>query len=120
MRGLEKKNRTRQQTRGSWRESKREGEGGGRTVVTGPHGEQDLADIHTGDGSVGLAPRTAHSGLQPVGTGTGQHLVDADDVVRVGADTEVEPFLAGDFDEISVGRTSSESAGADGIEMDTE
>ena len=41
-----------------------------RTVVTSPHGEQNLADVHTSDGSVGLAPGTTHSRLQPIGTGT--------------------------------------------------
>ena len=33
------------------------------TVVTSPHGEQDLANVHTGNGSVGLAPCTTHPGL---------------------------------------------------------
>lgn len=71
------------------------------TIVTSPHGKQNLANIHTSNGSVGLAPRTTHPSLQSIGTGTRQHLVDADDVVRVGADTEMETFLAGDFDKIS-------------------
>ena len=78
-----------------------EQEAGRRTVVTSPHREQNLADIHTGNGSVGLAPRTTHSGLQSIGTRTRQHLVDTDNVVRVGADTEMETFFAGDFDEVS-------------------
>ena len=85
-----------------WGEGERDG--CWRTVVTGPHGQQDLADIHAGDGSVGFAPCTTHARLQSIGTGTRQHLVDADDVVRVGADTEVETFLAGNFDEVSEGR----------------
>jgi hypothetical protein len=78
-----------------------------RTGITGPDGEQDLADIDTRDGAVRLAPRATHAGLQPIGTGAGQHLVDADDVVRVGADAEMEAFFAGDFDEVSV-RTTEE------------
>ena len=85
-----------------------------RTVVTSPHGEQDLANIHASNSSVGLAPRTTHSSLQSIGTGTRQHLVDADNVVRVGADTEMETFFAGDFDEIPVGVLLSESAAVDG------
>jgi len=40
--------------------------------------------------------------LQPIGAGAGQHFVDADDVVGVGADAEMEPFFAGDFDEVSM------------------
>lgn len=82
------------------------------TVVTSPHREQNLANVHTGDGSVGLAPRAAHSSLQSIGTGARQHLVDADDVVRVGADTEMETFFAGDFDEVSVGRKSCQKLAA--------
>jgi len=41
--------------------------------------------------------------LQSVGSGTGQHLVDADDVVRVGSHPQVEAFFSGDFDEVLVG-----------------
>ena len=68
------------------------------TVVTGPHREQNLANVHAGNGAVGLAPRTTHSSLQSIGTGTRQHLVDADNVVRVGADTKMKTFFTGDFD----------------------
>ena len=41
-----------------------------RTVVTSPNREQDLANVHTSNGSVGLAPCTTHPGLQSIGTGT--------------------------------------------------
>lgn len=40
--------------------------------------------------------------MEPVGAGAGQHFVDADDVVGVGADAEVEAFFAGYFDEVSL------------------
>lgn len=70
--------------------------------VTGPDGEEDLADVDAGDGAVGLAPGATHAGLESIGAGAGQHLVDADDVVGVGADAEVKSFFAGDFDEISI------------------
>lgn len=69
-----------------------------RTVVTGSDAQKDLADVDTGDGTVGLAPGTSHAGLQSIGAGTGQHLVDADDMVRMSADAEVESFFAGNFD----------------------
>lgn len=39
---------------------------------------------------------------EPIGTGTGQHLVDTDDVVRVGADAHVETFFAGGLDKVLV------------------
>ena len=73
-------------------------EGKRLTSITGPYGEQDLPDVHTSNGSVGLAPCSTHTGLQSVGAGAGQHFVDADDVVGMSADTEMETFFAGDFD----------------------
>ena len=49
----------------------KEERGGDRhTIVTSPHGEQNLTNIHTGNGPVGLAPCTAHSSLQSIGTST--------------------------------------------------
>ena len=68
------------------------------TIVTSANRQENLADVDTSNGSVGLAPRTTHTGLQPIGAGTRQHLIDADDVVGVGADAEMEAFFAGDFD----------------------
>ena len=73
-------------------------EGGIRTGITSPHREQDLADVDAGYGPIGLAPGTTHTGLQSIGTGARQHLVDTDDVVGMSADTEMETFLAGNFD----------------------
>lgn len=70
------------------------------TRIAGADGEDDLADVDTSDEPVGLAEGAAHAGLQTIGSCARQHLVDADDVVRVGADTEVEPFLACHFHEI--------------------
>ena len=71
--------------------------------VPGSDGQNDLANVHTGNGTVGLAESTTHSSLQSIGTGARQHLVDADDVVRVGADAEMETFLTGRLDEVLVG-----------------
>ena len=71
------------------------------TRVTSADREDDLADVHTSDGPVWLAEGTTHSGLQSIGTSARQHLVDADDVVWMGADAEVETFLSGDFDQVS-------------------
>jgi len=95
--------------------------------VTGTQAHDDLADVDTGDGSVGLAPSTTHTSLQSIGTGAGQHLVDADDVVRVGTDTQVETFLSGVLDHVLVGADTGgfESLGAQllvlvGNEVDAE
>jgi hypothetical protein len=73
------------------------------TVVTGAERQKNLTNVHTGHGTVGLAPGTTHTSLQSIGTGTRQHLVDTDDVVRVGTDTEVERLLSGHLDHVLVG-----------------
>lgn len=75
-------------------------DGGGAVGVTGTDGQKDLADVHTGDESVGLTEGTTHTGLETIGTSARQHLVDTDDVVGVRTDTEVETFLTGDLDEV--------------------
>ena len=62
-----------------------------------------MANVDAGDRAVGLAPSTTHTSLQSIGTGARQHLVDADDVVRVGAHAQVETFLAGHLDEVLIG-----------------
>jgi len=41
--------------------------------------------------------------LQSIGAGAGQHFVDADDVVGVGSNSQVETFFAGYLDEVLVG-----------------
>ena len=81
---------------------KGEGEGRGFTVVAGSHRQQDLSYVHACHRSVGFPPGAAHARLQPVGAGTGQHLVDAHHMVRVGAHSEVEAFFAGHFDKVSM------------------
>jgi len=78
-------------------------DGGGTVSITSADGQKNLANVHTGDGAVGLAPGTTHTSLQSIGTSARQHLVDTDDVVRVGADTEVETFLSGNLDQVLVG-----------------
>jgi hypothetical protein len=35
--------------------------------VLAANGENDLADVDTGNSAVGFAPRAAHTGLQPAG-----------------------------------------------------
>ena len=74
-----------------------------RTRVPGADGDENLANVDTGDRAVGLAKGATHSRLQSIGTGARQHLVDADDVVRVGADAHVETLLAGNLDQVLVG-----------------
>jgi len=76
---------------------------GGLTGVTSAEAHDDLTDVDTSDSAVGLTPGTTHTSLQSIGTGARQHLVDADDVVRVGADAEMESLLAGSLGHVLVG-----------------
>lgn len=78
-------------------------ESGSAVVVPCSDGHENLTDVHTSDKSVGLAESTTHTGLQSIGTSARQHLVDADDMVRVDANTEMETFLSGNLDEVLVG-----------------
>ena len=78
-------------------------EGVGAQGVLCPEGHQDLADVDTSDKAVGLAEGTTHTRLQSIGTSARQHLVDADDMVRVDADAEMEGLLSGSLDHVLVG-----------------
>ena len=73
------------------------------TGVTAADRQENLANVDTGDSAVGLTPGTTHTGLQSIGTSARQHLVDTDDVVRVGTDTQVEGVLATRLDHVLVG-----------------
>ena len=75
-------------------------DGGGTVAITGAYGEKDLSDVHTRNATIRLTEGTAHTGLETIGSGTRQHLVDTDDVEWVSADTEVEAFLSGDLHEV--------------------
>lgn len=70
------------------------------TGITSSDTQDDLTNVDTGYGSVWLSPSTTHSSLQSIGTGTRQHLVDTDDMVWVGTDTEMETFLSSDLDKV--------------------
>jgi len=82
-------------------------DGGGAMIVSGSHTEDDLTNVHTSNLAVGLAKSTTHAGLESIGSGARQHLVDTDDVIRVDADSEMETFFAGNLDEIFVGANAS-------------
>jgi len=70
-------------------------------------GENDLADIDTGDSAVWLTPCTAHAGLKPISSGTGQHLVDTNNVERMNADSQMERILASSLGDVFVGTDTS-------------
>jgi len=78
-------------------------DGRGPVRVARPHRQQDLPDVDARHRARRLAVRPAHARLQPVGSGARQHLVDADDVVRVCSHPHVEAFFAGDLHQVLVG-----------------
>lgn len=79
-------------------------DGGGAVGVTGADGQNDLANVHTGNGTLGLTEGTTHTGLQTIGTGAGKHLVDTDDMEGVDTNAHVETFLTGDLHKVPKGR----------------
>lgn len=72
--------------------------------VTGADREQDLADVDAGNQVVRLAEGTAHAGLETIGTSARKHLIDADDVVRVGTHAQMETFLTRHADKVPSGQ----------------
>lgn len=76
-------------------------DGGGAVSITGANTDEDLADVHAGNDTVGFTEGTTHTGLESIGSGARQHLVDADDVVRVSANAEMETFFTGSLDKVS-------------------
>ena len=51
-------------------------DGGGTVGVSSTDGQQNLANVDTGDSAVWLAPGASHTSLQSIGTSARQHLVD--------------------------------------------
>ena len=64
---------------------------------------QHLSNIHTGNRANRLTKGTTHTSLQTIGTGTGQHFVDTQDVEGMYTDTHVERVLAGVLGNVLVG-----------------
>jgi len=87
--------------------------------VLGAHGQDNLSDVNTGDGSKWLSVGTTHSSLEPICTGARQHLVDADDMERVGSHSHVERVFTSKLDEVlvSTDTTCLEGLGGDLLEL---
>ena len=71
--------------------------------INGTYGHENLANLDTCHGTGGLAPGSAHTRLQTIGSGARQHLVDAHHVVRVDTNPHVEVFLATGGSHVTVG-----------------
>ena len=71
-------------------------------LVVGPDRDENLSNLDPGGGAMSLAEGASHSSLEPIGSGTGQHFVDAENMEGVNTDPDVETFLAAVLDEILV------------------
>ena len=71
-------------------------------LVVGPDRDENLANLDSGGGTVSLAEGASHSSLEPIGSGTGQHFVDPEDVEGVDPDPDVESILAAVLDKVFV------------------
>ena len=81
-------------------------ENDGSVALTASDRQQDLANVDSCDRVVGLSVSSSHTGLQSIGTGAGQHLVDSDDVEGVNTDSHVERVLSGRLGDVLVGANS--------------
>jgi hypothetical protein len=62
-----------------------------------------LSNFYTSTHTFWFTESTTHTGLKSIGTGTGKHFVDTEDVVRVASDAHVKSFFATGFGQIFVG-----------------
>ena len=62
-------------------------------VVTRTDRQKDLSNVHTSTQTLGLSEGTSHTGLETISTGTGQHLVDTQDMEGMNTDAEMEGIL---------------------------
>ena len=75
----------------------------GLVGVLGADAHQDLANVHTGNGTSGLTKGTTHTSLQTIGTSTRKHFVDADDVEGMDTHAHVEAVLSTELADVLVG-----------------
>jgi len=71
-------------------------------LLAGADGDENLANLHTGNNTSGLTVSVTHTGLETISTGAGKHLVDTEHVEGVGTDAHVEGILTGVLDEVLV------------------
>jgi len=71
--------------------------------VLATNGEQNLANGDAGTEASGLAKGTSHAGLQPIGSGTAEHLIDPENVEGVRANSQMEAILPSKLGHVLVG-----------------
>jgi len=69
----------------------------------GTDGHDHLSNLHTSANSLRLAKSSSHTSLETIGSGAGQHLVDAENVEGVETHAEMESVLTGVLDHALVG-----------------
>merc|ERR1719411_925288 len=70
--------------------------------VVGADGHQGLSNPDASGGTLGFTEGASHSGLKPIGSGTRQHFVDAENVEGVDANADVELILGRVLDHVLV------------------
>lgn len=79
--------------------------------VLGTDRNEGLTNGDTGNGTIRLTESTSHTGLETIGTGTGQHLVDTEDVEGMDTNTHVEGFLTTVLADVLVGSNTGSFKG---------
>lgn len=58
------------------------------------HGNQNLVDLYAGNQALGLSEGVTHTSLESIGSGTGKHFVDTENVIGVDTDAHMEGISA--------------------------
>lgn len=75
-------------------------DGVGDVLIEGADRDEDLSNVNAGYETIRLTEGTTHTGLESIGSGAGQHLVDTQNVEGVGAHTQVETILTAHLGEV--------------------
>ena len=71
-------------------------------TILRPQTQNNLPNIHARHSPIRFPESPPHTRLQPIRTSTTQHLIDTNDMVRMGPDTQMERFFAGSLDHVLV------------------
>jgi len=71
-------------------------------AVLASNRHDDLSNVDAGDGAVGLSPGATHTSLETISSSATQHLVDTNDVERMGTHAEMEGILSSGLGHILV------------------
>ncbi|KAK2092023.1 hypothetical protein P7K49_028551 [Saguinus oedipus] len=77
----------------------------------GEDGHDHLANANPGHSTLGLSKGTSHTCLEPVSPGTGQYLVDVDDVEGVELHSDMKAIFATTFHHVLIGTNSGRLQG---------